>query len=199
MAFNKYVSGAWIEPESAVKRYTGGAWQECESAKRYVDGAWQEVWANQKPLSIVEFDDDYSTLSLSDNETQLKWVTEANDAKTLRVCTVADTYSNAVITFSYYGGRTYFKNDSAQGGSAQAGTLKIIGVINGSVTTLKSITLGSSSGETSDYLEDFTLNGTFSQIGFEVTTNSMSTIYDVYTEINIYDVIIDGKEYTFKI
>ena len=199
MAFNKYVNGAWIEPESAVKRYTGGAWQECESAKRYVSGAWQEVWANQKPLSIVEFDDDYSTLSLSDDETQLSWNTDAQGTKKLRVYTAEDTYTNPVISFSYYGSRIYFTSGSAQGKYTTAGGLSVVGIQNGSVTTLKSITLGSSSGETSDYLEDFTLNGTFSQIGFYVTTNGGTSAEEVITDIDIYDVIIDCKPYKFDL
>jgi hypothetical protein len=47
MAFNKYVSGAWQEAETA-KRYSNGAWVECETAKRYISGAWQDVWTNKE-------------------------------------------------------------------------------------------------------------------------------------------------------
>ena len=46
MAFDKYKNGAWMEPESSVKKYKDGAWTDCDSAKRYVNGAWTEVWTN---------------------------------------------------------------------------------------------------------------------------------------------------------
>ncbi len=198
MAIKDKVNSAWQEIET-LNIPVNGAYQEADHANALVSGAWQEIWASQKPLTIISFNDDYDMLELSDDKTQLRWSTEANDSKTLRVCTAEDTYTNVVISFSYYGGRTYFRDDSAQGGNSQAGTLKIIGVRNGSATTLKSITLGSSSSDTSDYIEDFTISGTFTQIGFEITTNSMSTIYDVYTDIDIYDVIIDGKPYKFDL
>lgn len=51
MAFDKYKDGAWMEPESAVKRYSNGAWTECKSAKTYKDGAWTDIWGNVKTLT----------------------------------------------------------------------------------------------------------------------------------------------------
>lgn len=195
----KYKDGAFIEPEDTMQRYTNGALQECNAAYRYVDNAWQEVWVNQKPMTIVEFTDDYSTLSLSSDETKLAWNTYEQSIKTLRVYTAEDEYINPVISFSYYGLRVYFTSGSAEGKYTTAGGLRVVGIQDGSVTTLKSITLGSSSGETNDYLEDFTLNGTFTQIGFYITTNGGTSAEEVITEINIYDVIIDGKPYKFEI
>lgn len=199
MLMTPEVNGARQELPCLDSPEVNGARQEVASVKKYVNGAWQEIWANQKPLSIVEFTDDYSTLSLSPEETQLSWNTDAQGAKKLRVYTAEDTYTNPVISFSYYGSRIYWTSGSAQGKYATAGGLSVVGIQNGSVTTLKSITLGSSSGETSDYLEDFILSGTFSQIGFYITTNGGTSAEEVITEINIYDVVIDGKPYKFEI
>lgn len=193
------VNGARQELPCLDSPKVNGARQEVASVKKYVNGAWQEVWASQKPMSIVEFTDDYSTLSLSADEMQLSWNTYEQTSQTLRVYTAEGEYINPVISFSYYGSRIYFTSDSAQGKYAQAGGLMVVGIQNGTTTTLKSITLGSSSGETNDWLEDFTLNGTFSQIGFYVTTNGGTSAEEVITEINIYDVIIDGKPYKFEI
>jgi hypothetical protein len=47
MAFDKYKNGAWMEPESGVKKYVNGAWTDCETAKKYADGAWTDVWNNK--------------------------------------------------------------------------------------------------------------------------------------------------------
>lgn len=54
MAFDKYKNGAWMEPESGVKRYESGAWVDCDTAKRYKNGAWEEVWASFKKTYFLE-------------------------------------------------------------------------------------------------------------------------------------------------
>ena len=74
MAFDKYKNGAWMEPESSVKKYKDGAWTDCDSAKRYVNGAWSEVWANVKIMTEYKNSLNKGFLAISDHRKELTYM-----------------------------------------------------------------------------------------------------------------------------
>lgn len=85
MTFNKYKDGAWMEPESGVKRYSDGAWTDCKSAKRYKDGAWTIVWEDIKNMTEGMFDSHHYNNGnrLCDDGNNFGILTVSSDGSTL--------------------------------------------------------------------------------------------------------------------
>ena len=79
MALKRYSGGAWNNV-SAIKRYSGGAWVNCSFAKKYINGAWETIYPSERYLikdgaikegySVIPLWVDYAGGNLTDNITE---------------------------------------------------------------------------------------------------------------------------------
>lgn len=201
MAFEKYKSGAWMEPETIVGKYVAGAWQACESAKRIISGAWAEVWANIKWLTKLSSSITVGTCYVAADGSSIEFVKimdyaggyygTISGAGTI-VLYLDGSWTNPTISFDYEG--SFIRSSTAETGGtwycASAGKISLYSrdtagaekttTVIASVGQTKTVTPSSGddifSYEANDSYEG-TLTGTYNRVGLSIYVNSYTGKY----------------------
>lgn len=215
MAFDKYKDGAWTEPEESVKRYSNGAWVDCDTAKRYIDGAWTEVWANVKIMTELSNDITKGILDVTEEGLKItffkymdyftNWYGTIEGGGTITFY-LDGNWTNPTFSFDWEGGFTYKTGkDATTWNRVSAGSISLYSrTTSGNVSTTKvvdpvgSTVAASNSVDTETGHYEGSLTGTFNRLGISFYISSFSgSFYSSALFLILNNLRIDGRKIGF--
>lgn len=217
MSFDKYKDGAWMEPEDSVKRYSNGAWVDCESAKRYKDGAWTEIWANVKIMTqtsntiangILQILDDGLTFNYFKWKDYYAgtWYGTQEGGGTINFV-LDGSWVNPTLSFDWQGGFIYkTSQDGTTWNRVSSGEISIYtkpadGGAGSSTIVVPTVgSTVSAANSVSDESGSFTrtIYGTFSRIGIGIYVSSFAgDFYNSAMTMIVKNFLVNGQKIGF--
>lgn len=199
MAFDKYKNGAWMEPESGVRKYEASAWVDCDFARRYKSNAWEDVWTNAKVLPMISRTTKTGCFYANEHWDGDCWFMAVDDAGYVLLA-IDGTFTNPTISFVYEGGLSYTLADGTIRYLA-AGYVRAYGITSGgSVNESNYVNVGSASGSSDYEYAEFTLSGTYQRIGIKIQARNWNVSPDPQgfacpATIFVGQITLDGQRY----
>lgn len=217
MAIKRYENSAWTDL-SYLKRYSGSAFQDCDSAKKYENGAWTDVWTSMEKATVTT-----DTITNGWLQIKNKGVNAVFEMFCDKESSTGSLAGSGYIEFRWYGPWTkptvefYWGGGLTYWSAASTATTRyayrktagtVCGITNSSYSSTpyafvnKAIASGTTKTDQSvefDYgTVSQTVNQTCEYIGIQIRPTFTSTMYysgDLLIEVS--NVTIDGVQYGF--